>query len=137
MDLARQARSLIAQALVQEGFASRASGIQKAGYVSAAKRLRDQATALNAPIDVAGELARGRERYVLPTFNSPYSSSSTKGSAVAGSLSRFSQMAAFVKADMIAPASIVQFDSCVRATLKFPLPCTDANIEALTYRDDV
>lgn len=137
MDLALQARSLIAQAGIQEGLAARSTGIAKANHLLKAKQLREQAQALNAPINFAAENEAARSRLVLPYFDKPYVASGPKGETVLGSLSRFQKMAAFVRKDLVEPASIVQFDSCVRATLKFPLPCTDVNVEALTYRDDL
>lgn len=138
MSVETQARSLLAQAAIQEGFAARSpSGAAKEAYLAKAGQLREQAKALGAAIDYEAENLAARTRLVLPYFKRPYTGNETKLEAVTGSLSRFGQMAAFVRKDLVEPAEIVQFDSCVRATLKFPLTCTDKNIEALTYRDDL
>lgn len=68
---------------------------------------------------------------------SSYRSSDPKPTITARSLGRFNAMAKLVRGDLVAGGQIVQFDSCVRATLKFPEVCSDRNIEKFTYRDDV
>lgn len=132
----KEARTLIALAVIEESKAARASAATKQVYLDRAAGYRRQAEAAGAsdPNAFAELLAETRKR-MLPA--SSYSPQDTKQSATIKSFGRFNAMAQLVRGDLVAGGQIVQFDSCVRATLKFPLPCTDRNIEKYTYRDDV